>query len=191
MPKIHDLASTITVARAEIPVDTSSNIQQLAAAFVAGIVWGRDTQGSPDILFGLHINEVRKMVESALAWDEITAENIRTVMEWHGESLTDLWADYAPEFLIWFKANYKVIFDSWLKRAGQYLPLRDETFDEVWILKHQDRITHELLFSFGNNALDGEVSNTHDDMLVEFCKTCPKAKRHIHILLEQLEHSAE
>lgn len=187
MPKIHDLASTITVARAEIPVDTSSNIQQLAAAFVAGIVWGRDTQGSPDILFGLKINEVKQMVESVLAGAEITHEDIRTVLEWYGRSLVDLWADYAPEFLVWFRENHKEIFDPWLQIAGKYLPLPNETFNDEWIQSHQGKIAQELLFSFTNNTLNGAVYDTYDAMLVEFCKTCPKAKRHIHILLEEFE----
>ncbi len=189
MPKIHDLASLLGVAEAEIPVNNTSDIQGLASAFVAGIVWGRDTQGSPDILFGLKINEVKRMVESALAWKEITLEDIRAVLEWHGRTLTDLGADYALEFLVWFRDNHKGIFDPWLEWVGTYLPLQSEIFDDTWIQVNQTKIADHLLFDLSNSLLGspGISEETHDDLLIAFCKTCPKAKRHIHILLEQLK----
>jgi hypothetical protein len=91
------------------------------------------------------------MVASALAWEEIRLEDIWTAMQ-HGDSLYDLWADYAPEFLVWFREKYKDIFDPWLEGAKSYL---DDwsPIDDAWINNNQGIIASTLLFAFSNNWL--------------------------------------
>jgi hypothetical protein len=95
---------------------------------------------------------------------QVTEKHIREVMEHYGESLTDMGADYGEDFLKWFMANYRETYRQWINQI-----------EDTPIL-----VTGKnLLFYFSNESLGGLVSDTHDEILTDFCNQNYHARKHI------------
>lgn len=99
---------------------------------------------------------------------EVTPETIREVMEWYGESLSELPCDnYEWAFEDYIKARFPVRYAQWKdvnSQYGGYSP---------------------VLFDWSNNRMEGRITEEeHDRILADFCNLDVRANEQIQRLLD-------
>lgn len=160
------LQGAATVILASHPEDPENGVDLYLAATEQAL---SAAGTSLEMVHGHTRTDIRSALLTHLAPPPILPSDIRTVMEDRGKSLVDLGADYQNEFLQWFTTKDPATYAEWR-----------ETLDEY---EAEEDPAETLLFCFSNDSLAGFVYDTHDELLAEFCATCPKAARHIRSLL--------
>ena len=102
---------------------------------------------------------------------DVGPETIRDVMEWYGESLSDLPCDnYEWAFEDYVKARLPARYSQWKdaqKEYGGYCP---------------------VLFDWSNNSMGGLITGEeHDRILADFCNLNVKANEQIQRLLDGMK----
>jgi hypothetical protein len=176
---------------AEFPTVFSKD---LARAYVMGYTRGRenflDDPLNPD---GALVEEIKGELEKRAnegqieGLETIEPRDVRAIMEYHGESLSDLGAGYGEEFALWMKDNHGDIYDKWeagCSREGSdegTKTLLDEAIDELF-----DGM--DFIFEYSNSSLNGILSlEEHDEYLANFANESVNARKHLLSLLEQVE----
>ena len=101
---------------------------------------------------------------------DVSPENIRDIMEWYGESLSDLCGigNYEDAFDAYVKARMPERYAQWVDAQAPHYP--------------------SVLFDWSNNLLEGLITEEeHNRILADFCNSAVRPNEHIQELLDGMK----